>query len=76
MKYPLSFALWWQELSAKGDPQRRPDLVQEAFDAGFKAGWNACGNKVLNNLLEMDTQLLSGVKPSEPSSASLQRSET
>jgi hypothetical protein len=28
---------WWGELTLKGDAQRRPALVAEAFEAGWKA---------------------------------------
>lgn len=33
-----AFEAWWNELTRQGDPVRRPNLVQEAFEAGQKAG--------------------------------------
>jgi hypothetical protein len=36
--YSTAFTKWWTEITAKGDPSRRPYLVKEAFIAGWWAG--------------------------------------
>lgn len=30
-----AFDAWWRGLARQGDPQRRPLLIEEAFEAGF-----------------------------------------
>lgn len=38
------FDRWWRDLTSKGDPMRRPNLVREAFEAGaalWKDRWEA-----------------------------------
>jgi hypothetical protein len=30
-----AFDAWWRGLTRQGDPARRPDLVREAFHAGY-----------------------------------------
>ncbi len=30
-----AFDAWWRGLALKGDPERLPDLVREAFHAGY-----------------------------------------
>ncbi len=32
-----AFAYWWEAQTEKGDPQRRPNLVTEAYEAGWEA---------------------------------------
>lgn len=34
----IAFRTWWNAQTRLGDPARRPNLVEEAFLAGFKAG--------------------------------------
>lgn len=38
MKYARQFDAWWNALTLKGDPIRRPYLTDEAFEAGYEAG--------------------------------------
>jgi len=33
-----AFDEWWNALTRKGDPQRRPHLIEEAFEAGAVFG--------------------------------------
>lgn len=33
-----AFSQWWNALTLKGDPQRRPHLIVEAFEAGASFG--------------------------------------
>lgn len=33
-----AFDKWWLTQSAKGDPQRNPNLVRDAFEAGRRVG--------------------------------------
>lgn len=40
-KYPLAFKKWWNILTLQGDPLHRPNLVTDAFEAGYEAGHRA-----------------------------------
>lgn len=33
-----AFNRWWLQQTAKGDPQRNPNLTRDAFAAGYSAG--------------------------------------
>jgi hypothetical protein len=33
----IAYENWWEGLTRRGDPIRRPDLVGEAFEAGWRA---------------------------------------
>ncbi len=34
----VQFEKWWGEQTRKGDPAHRPNLVRDAFQAGFSKG--------------------------------------
>lgn len=36
----IAYESWWRDLTIKGDPIRRPNLVGEAFEAGWRAAMN------------------------------------
>jgi len=36
----IAYDNWWHELVLKGDPSRRPNLVEEAFEAGWRLAMN------------------------------------
>lgn len=40
-KYPKAHRAWWGPLCMKGDPLHRPNLVSDAFEAGYEAGARA-----------------------------------
>lgn len=38
-----AYDAWWRGLTRQGDPLHRPDLVREAFDAGYTIARAECG---------------------------------
>jgi hypothetical protein len=36
-----AYAEWWKKITSDGDPDRNPNLMQDAF----KAGWDAAENE-------------------------------
>jgi hypothetical protein len=44
-----AYAAWWQQITTDGDPIRNPNLLSDAF----KAGWDAAENEARKERLEM-----------------------
>ena len=44
---------WWGPLTLKGDPMRRPNLTQEAFEAGYRAALDDAARIVENEPVDL-----------------------
>lgn len=49
---PHDFEAWWREQSRKGDPLHNPNLVRDAFRAGWEAGYTLADTSLPDSIKE------------------------